>query len=331
MSKNALVTGAAGHIGNVLVRELLSHEYQVRALILPGEDVSALEGLEIERVEGDVLKPDTLDSALKGFDFVFHLAGIVSIMPGEEALMQQVNVEGTKNMLQAALRAGVKRFVYTSSIHALSRKWQGTISEETPFDVQNTAGAYDRTKAEASLAVLEAAKQGLDVVIVCPTGVIGPFDYRKSEMGSLLSDWMQRRIHMLVEGAYDFVDVRDVARGQRLALERGKKGEVYILSGHQIQLFQLKELVQKIKGLRTPTLRVPFWLAKFATLFSPLYYRLSKQTPKFTEYALETVNSNSLVSNAKARQELGYSTRKIMQTIKDTVAWLQKQRSAKRA
>lgn len=331
MSKNALVTGAAGHIGNVLVRELLSHEYQVRALILPGEDVSALEGLEIERVEGDVLKPDTLDSALKGIDFVFHLAGIVSIMPGEEALMQQVNVEGTKNMLQAALRAGVKRFVYTSSIHALSRKWQGTISEETPFDVQNTAGAYDRTKAEASLAVLEAAKQGLDVVIVCPTGVIGPFDYRKSEMGSLLSDWMQRRIHMLVEGAYDFVDVRDVARGQRLALERGKKGEVYILSGHQIQLFQLKELVQKIKGLRTPTLRVPFWLAKFATLFSPLYYRLSKQTPKFTEYALETVNSNSLVSNAKARQELGYSTRKLMQTIKDTVAWLQKQRSAKRA
>lgn len=180
-------------------------------------------------------------------------------------------------------------------------------------------------------AGLEAAKQGLDVVIVCPTGVIGPFDYRKSEMGSLLSDWMQRRIHMLVEGAYDFVDVRDVARGQRLALERGKKGEVYILSGHQIQLFQLKELVQKIKGLRTPTLRVPFWLAKFATLFSPLYYRLSKQTPKFTEYALETVNSNSLVSNAKARQELGYSTRKLMQTIKDTVAWLQKQRSAKRA
>jgi len=331
MSKNALVTGAAGHIGNVLVRELLSHEYQLRPLIMPGEDVSALEGKEIERVEGDVLKPDTLDSALKGIDFVFHLAGIVSIMPGEEALMQQVNVEGTKNMLQAALRAGVKRFVYTSSIHALSRKWQGTISEETPFDVQNTAGAYDRTKAEASLAVLEAAKQGLDVVIVCPTGVIGPFDYRKSEMGSLLSDWMQRRIHMLVEGAYDFVDVRDVARGQRLALERGKKGEVYILSGHQIQLFQLKELVQKIKGLRTPTLWVPFWLAKFATLFSPLYYRLSKQTPKFTEYALETVNSNSLVSNAKARQELGYSTRKLMQTIKDTVAWLQKQRSAKRA
>ena len=329
MNRKTLVTGAAGHLGNVLVRELLAHDYQVRALILPGEDVHSLEGLQVERAEGDILKPETLQAAMRGIEYVFHLAGIICIMPGEDALMQRVNVEGTKNMLQAAKQAGVKKFIYTSSIHALSRKWQGTISEKTPFDPHSAAGGYDRTKAEASLAVLQAAEEGLDAVVVCPTGVIGPFDYRNSEMGSLISDLMQRRLHMLVEGAYDFVDVRDVALGQRLALERGKKGETYILSGYQIQLFQLNEMVQKIKGFRARTLFVPLKLAKWIAKFTPTYYRLTRQTPKFTEYALETVHSNSLVSNAKAKRELGYQTRKLSSTIEDTINWLQNLKSAK--
>lgn len=318
-----LVTGAAGHLGNVLVRELLEHEYEVRAMVLPNEDVSALIGLDVEIKLGNVLDPTSLERVLKGIDYVFHMAGIVSIVPGEEKLVWNVNVEGTRNVLKAAKNARVKRLVYTSSIHALSRECTGTIDEELPFDSDNPAGIYDRTKAAASLAVKQAIKEGLDAVIVCPTGVIGPYDYRGSSMGELVNDLTQRRIHMLVEGAYDFVDVRDVAAGHRLALERGKTGQVYILSGQQIQLFQLKEMVQKIVGFTTPTINIPMKLASFGAIFATLYYRLAKKQPKFTKYALETVQGNSVISNAKAKRELGYSPRDVLKTIADTVKWWQ--------
>jgi dihydroflavonol-4-reductase len=187
-----LVTGAAGHIGNVLVRELIAEGRQVRALILPGEDIASLDGLEIEFAEGNVLDPLSLDQAMEGIDIVFHLAGVISIMPGNDEWMRKVNVNGTKNVLQAAKKADVARLVYTSSIHALSRDWKGKIDERVPFDPDNPVGGYDRTKAAASLAVLDAVKDGLDVVIVCPTGVIGPYDYRGSEMGDLLMDWLRK-------------------------------------------------------------------------------------------------------------------------------------------
>ena len=319
--RKVLVTGAAGHLGNVLVRELLDHDYEVRAMVLPNEDVSALVGLDVELKLGNVLDTASLERVMKGIDYVFHMAGIVSIMPGEEDLVWKVNVEGTRNVLKAARIANVKRLVYTSSIHAFSRKWEGTIDEEVPFDPENPVGAYDCTKAIATLAVKQAITEGLDAVIVCPTGVIGPYDYRGSSMGELVHDLTRRRIHMLVEGAYDFVDVRDVAVGHRLALERGKIGQVYILSGHQIQLFQLKEMIQKLEGFKTPTINIPIKLAKIAAIFATGYYRLARKKPKFTEYALETVQSNSIVSNAKAKRELGYNPRAMLNTIADTVKW----------
>lgn len=321
-----LVTGAAGHIGNVLVRELLSDGRKVRVLILPDEDISSLEGLDVEVMEGNVLDPASLIKAMKGVDIVFHLAGVISIMPGENEWMHKVNVVGTKNVLWAAKESKISRLIYTSSIHALSRNWIGKINETVPFDPDTLAGGYDRTKAAASIAVLEAVKDGLNAVIVCPTGVIGPHDYRGSEMGDLVQSWFRKRIHLLVKGAYDFVDVRDVARGHILACDRGRTGEVYILSGWQIKVFELKKLVQGVLGRRIVSLTIPMPLAKITAWFMPLYYRLSKKTPKFTKYSLETLQSNSDVSNQKARRELGYKPRKLVVTVKDTVLWLVKKK-----
>ena len=326
-----LVTGAAGHVGNVLVRELIEDGRPVRALVLPGEDVSSLAELPVEIVEGNVLDEASLLDAMQGVDLVFHLAGIISIMPGKDGLMRQVNVEGTRNVLAAARRAGVRRLVYTSSIHALSRDCTSKIDERVPFDPHNPAGEYDRTKAEASLLVLDAARDGLlDTVVVCPTGIIGPFDYRGSEMGDLLRDWMRRKPHLLVKGAYDFVDVRDAARGHILAADRGRCGGVYILSGRQIRLFQLKQMVQDVLGWHTMTIIVPDQLAKMASSIMPFFYRLTRKIPKFTEYSLETVQSNSDISNRKARRELGYRPRQIAATVADTVRWwLQREKMPK--
>ena len=316
-----LVTGAAGHIGNVLVRQLLADGNKVRALILPVEDTHALDGLNIELVQGNVLDPASLQRAMQGVDFVYHLAGIISIMPGRDELMRSVNIQGTKNILEAARQCRVKRMLYTSSIHALSRNCKGVIDERVPFDPHNPAGEYDRTKAEASVAVLEAVKNGLDAVIVCPTGVIGPHDYRRSEMGELLRNWMQKKPHVLIEGAYDFVDVRDVARGMILAVQKGRRGDVYILSGEQIKLNRMKQLVQEAMGFTTATINIPLRLAHFAARISPPYYRLTRQTPKFTAYSLETVCGNSVISSAKAKRELGYQARPLFKTIADTIQW----------
>lgn len=317
-----LVTGATGHIGNVLVRELIRQDRPVRALVLPREDRACLDGLPVEICEGDVLDPGSLDAAMQGVDTVYHLAGIISIMPGQDDFVRRVNVDGTKNILRAAQQAGVRRLVYTSSIHAFGRPSEEvTIDESLPFDPQNTCGAYDRTKAEASLAVLDAAHNGLDAVVVCPTGVVGPHDYRTSELGQLVLDWLKTRVAFLIDGAYDFVDVRDVVEGEILAADRGATGESYILSGERISLPGLFRIVREIAGLRPDMVTLPTNLARFAASFTPLYYRMSGEKPRFTSYSIETVLSNSNISSQKAREALGYHPRSMTESMRDTVAW----------
>jgi dihydroflavonol-4-reductase len=317
-----LVTGAAGHLGNVLVRELVAHGGAVRAFILPGEDRSSLAGLEVEFIEGNILDPHSLDIAMQGIEVVYHMAALVSISTGQEALLHRVNVDGTRNVIEAAHRAGVRRLVYTSSIHALARPPEGiAIDESMPFDIHNPAGPYDQTKAEASLIAKEAATLGQDVVIVCPTGVIGPFDYRRSEMGEMILDWMGKKINFIITGFFDFVDVRDVAHGHILAAEKGRSGEAYILGGERISL---DALVRQVKGFarsKAPFITVPVSVALFATNFTQWYYQATHTRPRFTRYALETVTSNSKISSQKASRELGYTPRSLTETLRDTVLW----------
>jgi dihydroflavonol-4-reductase len=317
-----LVTGATGHIGNVLVRQLLQRGEKVRALILPGEDCSPLAGLELEKVEGDVLDFPSLQTALHEVDHVFHLAGIISIMPGHNPLLQLVNVVGTRNMLHAALAAGVRRLVYTSSIHALRRVPHGIcIDEHIPFDPEQTISAYDHSKAEASLEVLEASKQGLDTVLTCPTGVIGPYDFRHSEMGQLILDCALRKPQLSVDGAYDFVDVRDVAQGLIAARDQGRRGESYILSGELISVHNLLASVWKITGQRFKGLRISMAIARGVAHFTPWYYRLAHAKPRLTPYSLATLVSNATISHAKAQQELGFTPRPLREALADTVQW----------
>ncbi len=317
-----LVTGAAGHLGNVLVRELVNQGKQVRALVLPGEDTQSISDLNIEIMEGNILDYPSVIKAMENVDEVYHLAGLVSIAPGNEGLLHKVNVEGTRNVLRAARECGIKRFVYTSSIHALARPPIGVMIDETqPFDMNNPAGMYDATKAEASLEVLEAAKNGLNAVIVCPTGVIGPYDYRRSELGEMILSWMKKTASVIVEGAFDFVDVRDVARGHILACEKGKTGQTYILGGTQIKIRNLVEMVKKIAGAYSPVIVLPTKFAHFIARIAEWFYKITHTRPKLTRYSLETLLSNSDISSLKAKRELGYQSRNLAETLKDTISW----------
>lgn len=316
-----LVTGATGHIGNVLVRKLLERREKVRALILPGECRAPLAGLEVEAFEGDVLNVDSLFAAMRGVRGVFHLAGVISIMPGTDELVRRVNIEGTKNILHVAKEMKVNRLVYTSSIHAIKRVEEGVIDETLPYDPDNPYGEYDRAKAEATLEVEKAAHAGLATVITCPTGVIGPYDFRGSLMGNVIYAAAEKKPTLYVEGAYDFVDVRDVADGLIAAAEKGRPGESYILSGQKISVRYLLETVREITGKYFFKMKVPFDLAAFAALFTPMYYSLAKAMPRFTPYSLEVLRSNSNISHSKATRELGYQPRPLYESIRDAVKW----------
>ena len=322
-----LVTGATGHIGNVLTRLLLGRGERVRTIVLPNEDCSSIQDLDLEVIEGNILDTSSVQKAMQDVDRVYHLAGIISILPGKDEWVHHVNVDGTRNVLMAALMSGVKRFVYTSSIHALANVPHGiTIDEDIPFDPEHPAGEYARSKAKATLAVRQAAELGLETVIACPTGVIGPYDYKGSEMGLLLSDCLEEKPQLYVDGAYDFVDVRDVARGLIMAAEKGKVGESYILSGEQITVRNLLESAQKFVGNHLPIIRIPSRLANFSVRFTPIFYRLAHKKPRFTSYSLEVLQSNSIISHAKATRVLGYWPRPLEESIRDTISWFKARR-----
>ena len=323
-----LITGATGHLGNVLIRQLTERGEKVRALVLPNDNLTPLEGLDVEIVQGNVLDPDSLEQALTGVDVVYHLAAMITIMPGKNNLVQRVNVEGTRNMLAAAKKAGVRRLVYTSSIHAIQRVPHGTtIDERLPYDPNNPYGAYDTSKAQASLLVEEAARQGLDAVLVCPTGVIGPYDFHVSLIGSWFLSYLKGREVQYFEGGYDYVDVRDVAAGMIAAAEKGRKGESYLLSGGYLSNRDLAEHGRKLVGGNYRLRELPIALVNFLAKILPLYYRIGKISPLLTPYSIEVLQSNSTISHEKATRELGYQPRPLLDSLRDALMWFKENRA----
>jgi len=324
-----LVTGATGHIGNTLVRALIARGQRVRAMLLPGEDDFPLHGLDLEQVRADVLDFTSLRTAFDRVRQVYHLAGLISILPGRQRLLRAVNVVGTRHVLHAAREAGVEKLVYTSSIHALRRVPHGVcIDECLPFDPDGALSAYDASKAQASLEVQQAARAGLPATIVCPTGVIGPYDFRRSEIASVVLSCMDGKPQLYVEGAYDFVDVRDVAEGMILACELGRQGEAYLLGGEQLSVHRLLGMVRQLTRTGFACIRIPLRLARLLARAAPAYYQVARIRPRITPYALETLTGNSLVSHAKAGEDLGYAPRPLRDSLADTIAWLRDNRHA---
>jgi dihydroflavonol-4-reductase len=320
---NVTVTGASGHLGNVLVRELVSRGHAVTALVLPGDDLRSLRGLPIKRVEGDVTDAATLPAAVQGADWVFHLAGVVSISTLNANVVQRVNVEGTRNVVAACRAAGVRRFVYTSSVHALTEPGPGArLDESAGFDSTRAIGAYGRSKAEASLAVLEAARSGLDAVLVLPTAVIGPFDYRPSEVGDLFRLFARRRLPAIVDGGYDFVDVRDIARGHLLAAERGRRGESYLLTGRYLPVREVLRVVGQEAGRRPPRLVLPLPAAAALAVFAPAWERLTGRRALLTSYSVHTISRRHSICDEKARRELGFQSMPIEHSLRDAWRWM---------
>lgn len=317
-----LITGATGHLGNVLVRELIAAGKKIRVLVLPGEPMLSLQGMLTEVVVGDILNREDLRKAMQGIETVYNLAGVIAIRPGMEEIMHRVNVEGARNVAEIAREQGVNRMIHVSSVHAFRREPHGTVMDETtPLALDSPAGTYDRTKAEGTKAVLEQVGKGLDAVIACPSGIIGLHDYLDSEIGKALAHFADCKMGILVEGAFDFVDVRDVARGLILACEKGARGEIYIFSGTRATIEDLYHMTRQESDKNTPAFKVPTGLALFAMSIVQNLFQWLKISTRYTVYSLQTLTDNSNFSSQKAFRELGYRPRPLAEAVADFLAW----------
>lgn len=317
------VTGAGGLVGANLVRELLARDVTVRAADLRSSP--ALDGLDLEFVEADVVDPASLDAAVAGSEVVYHLAAMISIVGDPTGKVHQVNVEGPANVARAAARAGVRRVVHCSSVHAFDLERCGpSLDEEGPRTIGDHAPAYDRSKYAGEQAILAAAGTDIDVVIVNPSGVIGPHDYGPSRMGETIRQFRDHQIPVNIGGGFDFVDVRDVVDGLLGAAEGGRPGENYLLSGTRITIRELGELVAAHSGAKPPRLALPLALVE---PLAPLVLRLTPadQIPLFTPDSLHALRWSPAVSHHKAARELGYEPRAIHHTVADTLDWFAEQ------
>lgn len=318
-----LVTGATGHLGNVLVRKLVESSEKVRVFVYPKDDLKPLEGLEVEMSWGDIRNLEDVENACNGVETVFHLAGMISILPWRNKAVEEINIKGVENILKACKKYKVKRLIYTSSVHAFSEPEPGSIiTEETPIDPRKTKGAYGKSKALATLKIMNAAKAGLDAVVVCPTGIIGPYDFKLSEMGKFFLRFLTSKLKYGVSGSFDFVDVRDVAEGLIRAWKYGKSGQFYILGNKNISIKELLKLLSEYTGKEN---KVKILEKNTAYLVSTIITVLQcafRKKPIFTPYSVHALTRNYVFSHEKAKRELGYNPSPLENTIRDTLNWL---------
>ncbi|MDP7039761.1 MAG: NAD-dependent epimerase/dehydratase family protein [Myxococcota bacterium] len=319
-----VVTGASGHIGANLVAALLAAGHQVRALFHRRKGL--LEHDDIEWVRGDVLDLDSLRLAFAGADTIFHLAALISIEGDQGGTVTKVNVDGVGNVAQAALESGVGRFIHFSSIHAFKQQPVDEVLDENRARAHESHhNAYDRSKAAGEKMLRTFIEKGLDALILHPTGVIGPFDGEPSRMGQCFLDLYHRKLPGLVDGGFDWVDVRDVVAAALVAEERGRSGENYLLSGHWHSMLELAQMAQEVTGVKRPGLVTPMWLARAWAPFQMTFDRMRGARPLYTTEALEALRGNRQVSNVKAKEELEFDPRPIRESVADIYAWFEKE------
>jgi dihydroflavonol-4-reductase len=319
-----LVTGSSGHIGNVLVRELTRIGERVLIMTKSGTKPQWLEDLDIEVCQGDLTDQSSIERAVAKSKIVFHLAGIISISSFDSKELRDTNVIGTKFIVDACLKYKVERLIYTSSVHALREAENGqAIKEQKSFDSKKLFGAYARTKAEATQIVLNAVKLGLNAVICFPSGVMGPYDFRGSEAGRLIIDYSTNKLPVYINGAYNFVDVRDVVKGLLLAKDKGRSGEGYVIAGEKMTLHQLFDtLSDLVPTMKKPRFKMPVSIAIGSAWILEGICKIIHVKPMFTVYAIKVLQSNCNISSQKAITELGYSYRSMKECIKDSLVWL---------
>jgi dihydroflavonol-4-reductase len=318
--KPALVTGASGFIGWHVARVLRERGYPVRALVRAGSRVDAL---DVETVVGDLRDAASLARAVAGCGLVFHVAADYRLWAKEPSELYRSNVDGTRNVLEAARQAGVERVVYTSTVGCIGVPDGGIGNEDLPVSLADMAGDYKRSKFLAEQVALEFPRRGLPVVIVNPTAPVGDHDVKPTPTGKIVVDFLNGDMPAFIDTGLNVVDVRDIAEGHWLACERGRQGERYILGSENLTLAQILRQLAQITGRRAPTTRLPYALAWCAGACSTAWAGVTGTPPRIPMEAVRMARKKMWVTHEKARRELGFSPGPARQALARAVEWFQ--------
>jgi dihydroflavonol-4-reductase len=320
-----LVTGANGFIGSNLVRTLLGRNENIRAFIKPGTPETSLDGLDIEKVYGDICDVASLERAISGCTEVYHLAAYNKLWARDPSIFSHVNFEGTENVLRVALLKNVRKVVHTSTCDFIGMKRRRAAREGTEEDFPahegELLGPYTLSKWRAERATLAYAANGLDCVIVNPTIPIGSYDIGPTEPGRLISDFLSGNLHFFVNRRMNFVDVKDCATGHVLAMEKGRSGERYILGGHNMELAEFLAELGQVAGVRGSGVRLPYALGYGGTWIINLWSGLTGKEPRASLEAVRLIRHSFAFSSRKAEQELGYRPADIGDALRRAVEW----------
>jgi dihydroflavonol-4-reductase len=320
VSMTVLITGASGHIGANLVRALIQKKQAVRCLV--HTHTKAIDGLSVERVSGDVRDVESLCRALDGIDTVYHLAANISINLDNWKQLEETNIGGTRNMVEACRRMGVRRLIHFSSIHAFNRDpLSQPVDETRPLVTSPTHPPYDRSKAAGTREVRKGIEQGLDAVIIHPTAVMGPYDFVPSYLGEAILMIAKGKLPAMVQGGYDWVDVRDVVSGAMTAAEKAPTGAAYLLGGQWVSMCDMARLVGELAGVKIGNFVCPMWLAQVGAVYFKGVSKLTGKQPLYTSMSLRALQDNRNISHERAARELGYKPRPFKETIADTLQW----------
>ncbi len=316
----ALVTGASGHLGANLIRELINRNWEVRVLV--HRDIRAFKDLDIEQVHGNITEIDSLKNTFNKVDIVFHLAARISVITQDKKQVEEMNIGGVRNVIDSCLSSGVKRLIHVSSFHAHIQDPLDEILDETrPLVDSKNYPPYNYSKAEGERLVLDAINQGLDGVIITPTGIIGPFDLQPSHFGSTIIAIARRQLRILVDAGLDWVDARDVSQGIVSAAINADPGDKFILSGHRIMLRTIADNIAEYMDQSPVRIVLPYPVARFFAPVGSTLDRIQGKRQLFTPIAMNELNSNRHLSHEKASQKLGYEPRPFKETIFDTLNW----------
>jgi dihydroflavonol-4-reductase len=317
-----LLTGASGFVGSAVARKLVDRGFSVRALVRPASPVAHLSGIDVEFVRGDLRDPDSVRQAMAGMGGVFHVAADYRLWAPDPQEIVRNNMLSTTHVMQEAMRAGVERVVYTSSVATLVCRPVGAPSDETmPLDEAKAIGAYKRSKVAAERLVESMVAKGLPAVIVNPSTPIGPSDVRPTPTGRIIIDAATGRVPVFVDTGLNMVHVDDVADGHLAAFERGRIGERYILGGQNATLSEILAAVAREVGRRPPRIRIPRASVVPIALVAEMMARRNGREPLITLDGLRMSKNRMFFTAAKAERELGYKARPYAEAITDAIRW----------
>jgi dihydroflavonol-4-reductase len=323
--KPTLVTGATGFVGWHVARLLIERGHCVRALARDPARLRELNG--VEAIRGDLRDPGSLQAAAAGCGLVFHVAADYRLWARDTAGMYRTNVEGTRNLLEAARHAGVERVVYTSTVGCIGVPGDGGLGDESrPVALADMTGAYKRSKFQAEQVALEFAAAGFPVVVVNPTAPVGGHDVKPTPTGKIIVDYLKGGMPAYIDTGLNLVDVRDVALGHLLAAERGQPGERYILGARNMTLEEIFGALQPLTGIKAPTVRIPYLVALAAGVITTAWARLSGAEPRAPLDAVRMARKKMFVTHQKAALDLGFAPGPIEDALRRAVEWFRTNR-----